>query len=73
MTDFVQPPPGIHYVPMMVFIDKQGMIRSEKLAGKDSTFFDEGKEVQNIKDELDKLLTGPAAPAAAPKKVVKKQ
>jgi thiol-disulfide isomerase/thioredoxin len=70
VTDFVQHPQGIHYIPMMVFIDKNGVIRSQHLAINDSNYFKESDEVQNIKNDIEAILKEPAIklPAAAPKK-----
>jgi hypothetical protein len=64
VADFVQHPPGMHYVPMMVFIDKTGIIRGQHLGINDSAFFTESVEIANIKKEIDNLLT----PASAAKK-----
>jgi thiol-disulfide isomerase/thioredoxin len=59
VASFVQHPPGIHYIPMMAFIDKQGIIRAQHLGINDAQFFLESVEVQNIKAELDKILSQP--------------
>ena len=58
-VEFVQHPPGIHYIPMIVFIDKQGIIRAQHLGIDDGPFFEEKVEVQNIKGELDKIIKQP--------------
>jgi peroxiredoxin len=59
-----------YFVPILVFIDKRGMIRSQYVG--DEKFL--GKQEANIRAEIDKLLTGaPATPtgAAAAKKAPK--
>jgi hypothetical protein len=56
---------------MIVFIDKNGIIRAQHLGANDSQFFEEKVEVQNIKNELDKIIQEPTIklPAASePKK-----
>jgi hypothetical protein len=68
VAEFLQHPPGMHYVPMMAFIDKQGIIRAEHLGINDSGFFAEAVEVHNIRNEIDRLLTLPAGSKAASKK-----
>ena len=66
--EFVEHPPGIKYIPMMVFIDKQGVIRAQHLGidEEKAHFFVEATEVQNIKGELDKIIKQPSI--ALPKK-----
>ena len=59
VASFVQHPPGIHYIPMIAFIDKQGIIRGQHLGINDADFFDQKTEVQNIRGELDKILKEP--------------
>ena len=50
-------------VPLMVFIDRQGMIRAQ-YSGLDNKFFDDDQE-KHIKEEALKLLNeGPQKPAA---------
>jgi len=68
--EFLQHPPGMHYFPMIAFIDKNGVIRGEHLGATDPTFFDEKTESQNIRAELEKIFKEPtlAAPGAAKKK-----
>ena len=58
---FVEHPPGIHYIPMMAFIDKHGVIRAQHLGidAEKEQFFTENVEVQNIKGELDKIIKEP--------------
>ena len=73
VADFVQHPPGIHYIPMLVFIDKTGVIRSQHLAATDSNYFKEDSEVQNIKADLEKILKEPSVAAPAAKKDLKKK
>jgi peroxiredoxin len=68
VAEFVQHPPGIHYIPMIVFIDKQGVIRSQHLGLTDKEFFDEKFEVPNIRGDLDKILKEPVIQLPAPKK-----
>ena len=65
---FVQHPPGIHYIPMIVFIDKHGVIRAQHLGIDDAAFFGEAVEVQNIKSELDKIIKQPTVALPAKKK-----
>ena len=50
-------------VPMMVFIDRTGMIRAE-YTGKDDKFFDD-QQAQHIREVAEKLLAERAAPARA--------
>ena len=61
VISFVQHPPGIHYIPMMAFIDKHCIIRAQHLGidAEKEKFFLESMEVQNIKDELDKIIKEP--------------
>ncbi len=68
VVEFVQHPPGIHYIPMMVFIDKHGVIRAQHLGIDDGAFFTENVEVQNIKGELDKIIKEPTVALPEKKK-----
>ena len=68
VADFVQHPPGIHYIPMIAFIDKQGVIRNQHLGATDKEYFEEAVEVQNIKADLDKILKEPVIQLPAAKK-----
>ncbi len=68
VIEFVQHPPGIHYIPMIVFIDKHGIIRAQHLGIDDSAFFTENVEVQNIKGELDKIIKTPVVAVPEKKK-----
>jgi len=67
---FVQHPPGIHYIPMMAFIDKHGVIRAQHLGidEEKAKFFADNVEVQNIKNELDKIIQKPAVTVPDKKK-----
>jgi thiol-disulfide isomerase/thioredoxin len=58
---FVEHPPGIHYIPMMVFIDKHGVIRAQHLGidAEKEKFYTENVLVQNIKDEVDRIIKEP--------------
>jgi thiol-disulfide isomerase/thioredoxin len=67
-ASFVQHPPGIHYIPMMVFIDKHGVIRAQHLGIDDGAFFADAVEVQNIRNELDKIIKEPTIALPAAKK-----
>lgn len=58
------------YVPKMVFIDRQGVIRAQ-YQGQDAIF--KGDEEKNIRAELDKLLKPPARPPAKKKRATKKK
>jgi hypothetical protein len=49
-------------VPLMVFVDRQGIIRAE-YSGADADFFNEQQMDQNIRAEAEKLLAERAAPA----------
>jgi hypothetical protein len=49
-------------VPLMVFVDRQGIIRSE-YSGADADFFNEQQMDQHIRAEAQKLLAERAAPA----------
>ena len=53
------PPDDPYFVPILVFIDKHGMIRSQYVG--DETFL--SHQETNIRAELDKYLKGTAAPA----------
>ncbi len=57
-------------VPLMVFIDRKGMIRSE-YSGLDEDFFNDQTQDQHIRAEAEKLLNEKASPAKA-KKAAKK-
>ncbi|HYA18316.1 MAG TPA: TlpA disulfide reductase family protein [Bryobacteraceae bacterium] len=65
VLEFVQHPASEPYfVPILVFIDKTGMIRSQYIG--DEKFLNQ--QETNIRLELDKMLKAPAAaPKAAPK------
>jgi thiol-disulfide isomerase/thioredoxin len=65
---FVEHPPGIPYIPMIDFIDKNGVIRGQHLGANDSHFFDENVEVQNIRAELDKIFKDPVIQLPGAKK-----
>jgi hypothetical protein len=60
-----QPVTDPYFVPILVFIDKHGMIRSQYIG--DEKFL--GNQEQNIRGEIDKLLKGTATTtrAEAPK------
>jgi peroxiredoxin len=61
VLEFVQHPPAEPYfVPILVFIDKTGMIRSQYIG--DEKFLDQ--QETNIRAEIDKMLKTPAAKAA---------
>jgi peroxiredoxin len=47
------------YVPIMVFIDRQGMIRGQYIG--DDKFFDEQEKEKNIRNMLETLLKAPTA------------
>jgi thiol-disulfide isomerase/thioredoxin len=68
VVEFVQHPPGIHYIPMMDFIDKQGVIRTQHLGINDQAFFTEATLVQNIKGDLDKIIKEPSVQLPGAKK-----
>lgn len=64
VLDFLQHPINEPYfVPILVFIDKRGTIRSEYIG--DETFL--SKQEVNIRAEIDKMLKTDAPVAAAPK------
>jgi thiol-disulfide isomerase/thioredoxin len=65
---FLEHPAGMTYFPMIVFIDKKGVIRAEHLGATDPNFFDERVEVQNIRFELDKIIAQPTVPLPPVKK-----
>ena len=73
VRSFVQHPQGIAYIPMIVFVDKQGVIRGQHLGINESVLFDEHVEVQNIRGELDKILKEPLVHLPAAKTDVKKK
>jgi peroxiredoxin len=78
VLDYMQHPRAvIPHMPMLVFIDKDGIIRAQ-LEG-DSPLLEEKVMEENLRQQIDELLKGPAAsksvakkapgaPAAAPKK-----
>lgn len=68
VKEYLQHPPGIPYFPMIAFIDKHGIIRSEHLGANDAKFFDEKVEAQNIRADLDAILKDPVVPLPAVKK-----
>jgi hypothetical protein len=65
---FLQHPPGMHYIPMMAFIDKQGIIRGEHLGLTDAQFFKEDVVSLNVRSELDRILKEPLIQLPAAKK-----
>jgi thiol-disulfide isomerase/thioredoxin len=67
VTAFVQHPPGIHYIPMIAFIDKHGVIRAQHLGidEQKAPFF---ADPQNIKNELDKIIKEPTVMVPEKKK-----
>jgi thiol-disulfide isomerase/thioredoxin len=73
VAEFVQHPPGIHYIPMMAFIDKNGVIRAQHLGFNDTAFFTDNVVVQNIKNELDKIIKEPTVKLPDAKTSVKKK
>jgi hypothetical protein len=75
VLNFLQYPPGeIPYVPMVLFIDRKGVIQSQHFSGSDREFFkDPVTQETRSKAMIEKLLAGgagaaPAAAAAAKKK-----
>jgi len=67
--DYLQWPVGQRpLVPLMVFIDRQGMIRAQ-YSGLDEKFFDDNQD-QHIRDEAMKLLNE-APPKPARKRTTK--
>ena len=56
-------------VPMMVFIDRTGMIRAQ-YTGYDATFFNDDQD-QHIREEIEKLLKSGKAPAKGATKSAK--
>lgn len=68
VLDFLKHPDPHYYVPIMVFIDRQGMIQAQYI-GDNDFFRDQDK---NIRAELDKLLAAPAA-GAKKKTVISKK
>ena len=68
---YLQHPAGeIPYVPMLVFIDKQGVIQGQFTAGADKDFFKDGATQEaRSRAMIEKLLGGRATkPMAAPAK-----
>lgn len=68
IRQYLEHPPGITYFPMMVFVDKQGIIRGEHLGATEPMFFNEKSEMQNIRFELDGILKEPVIHLPAAKK-----
>jgi peroxiredoxin len=62
-----QPPDKPFFVPILVFIDKKGTIRSQYIG--DESFFQ--KQEENIRAELDKVLKGSATPATTTRSAAK--
>jgi peroxiredoxin len=69
LTYLQHPPSEIPYMPMVVFIDRGGVIRAQ-YSGKDVFITDEAKEAQNLRLKVEELLkTGsPAAKGTSKKK-----
>ena len=66
-TNYMQHPVMLQlYMPGLVFIDKDGVIRSQ-YEGRDP-FLEEGGLERNFRAEIEKLLTPPTAPKKAPAK-----
>ena len=59
------PPEQRPLVPLMMFIDRNGMVRAQ-YSGSDEKFFDDQQD-QHIREVADKLLAEGAAPAAKKK------
>jgi peroxiredoxin len=55
-------PTDPYFVPILVFIDKNGILRSQYV--NDDKFLDEAKQEANIRMEIDKTLAGQKAGAA---------
>ena len=70
--EFLAHPNPRYYVPMMVFIDRKGMIQAQYIGDNDFFRDQDRNGGQNIRAELDKLLAGPSAAKAAPKATSKK-
>jgi thiol-disulfide isomerase/thioredoxin len=68
VANYVQHPPGVHYIPMIAFLDKAGIIRSQHLGLTDAQFFDQKVEAENIRGELAKILKEPVIHLPAPGK-----
>jgi peroxiredoxin len=67
---FLQHPPMLmFYMPAVVFIDKDGMIR-QQYEGRDS-FLEENSAERNIRAEIEKMLVPPARKKPAGKKTAK--
>ena len=56
--------------PQLVFIDRNGVIRSHRGGGNDETFF--ADEEKNLRLEIERLLKEPAKNTAASKRPIKK-
>jgi len=67
--EFLKHPDPHFYVPMLAFVDKHGMIRSQYIGNED--FFQAGPK--NIRAELDKILSAPAPAAAKTTPATKKK
>jgi thiol-disulfide isomerase/thioredoxin len=66
-TNYMQHPVMLQlYMPGLVFIDKDGVIRTQ-YEGRDDFLAEAGLE-KNIRGEIEKLLAPPAAPKKAPVK-----
>jgi hypothetical protein len=60
------PKDQVPLVPLMVFIDRKGIIRAQ-FSGHDEKFFDDQQD-QHIREEAEKLLTESATPSKTPSK-----
>jgi peroxiredoxin len=58
------PPAEVPYMPMLVFIDRQGMIRAQ-YEGRDPFVLDETKQEQNLRARIEELLGAPGGKPAS--------
>jgi hypothetical protein len=65
------PPDKRPLVPLMVFIDRKGILR-DQFTGADTDFFNDQTQDQHIRSVAEKLLNEHAAPARAKKRAKKK-
>ena len=60
VLNYLQHPPAeIPYMPMLVFLDREGVIRAQ-YEGRDPFILDEAKQEQNLREKIEELLKGDA-------------
>lgn len=68
VLNYLQHPPAeVPYMPMLVFIDRQGTIRAQ-YEGRDPFILDETKQEQNLRGKIEEMLKSGPEKGAARKK-----